>query len=62
MTIDWTQIISSIGIFGIPSGLLVWLIKSIIETSLNKSETSFEYSLLSDLEKLKIYESALHIH
>jgi hypothetical protein len=62
MIIDWTQIISNVGIFGISSGLLVWLIKSIIETNLKKSETSFEYSLLTDLEKLKIYESALHIH
>jgi len=54
MNINWTTIIESIGLVGIISGLIVWLIKSLGEHFISKNLKSYEIELQSKSDNYKL--------
>ncbi|MBZ9652662.1 hypothetical protein [Psychroflexus montanilacus] len=56
---DWTKIFSEIGIFGIISGLIVWLIKQLGQRYIDKGAKTHEQKLQnqSDLYKAELNQS-----
>ena len=51
---NWTNIISEIGIVGIISGLIVWLIKQLGQSYIDKNVKSYELELKNKSELLRL--------